>query len=495
MIASGMHDQPDTLGRANKTLAVVACLLVMVGFLQGGSLEQVLAYLLVVAAAIVPSVLWIRMGAAGIPIFPIVALGYIPYFALPLLSGGENTQAYTLLEIASSGFTVALFLATATVAWRLIAMGIRVRTSLAPEHADPVRVVRFVLAGLVVGVLFHIGQILNMFGEWGAWYGLLRSIAITFVMVACFLTGVIRAQGIFRGPAWIAAVCCLAAITLMSWSSLFLVGGMLYMLAAALGYVLVAKRVPLAAFGVLFVVVAILHAGKGEMRERYWEQDNNSSESLSASQLPGMMVDWFEEGIYQIATGNVATTIVERASLIQILLLAQSETPDRVDYLRGETYALLPEVLVPRFLDPNKPASQVGMDLLNIRYGILTAEGAASTAVGWGLVAEGYANFGYFGVIGVALLLGAVCGALSRWSANSEIVSIPTLASIATMLVLVNLEADVIQLVVGSLQSFAAVVIFSMFYRWFSVPRKAAADSPAEARFIPMTSEDIRRRP
>ena len=70
-------------------------------------------------------------------------------------------------------------------------------------------------------------------------------------------------------------------------------------------------------------------------------------------------------------------------------------------------------MLIPRFLDPEKIASQAAMNLLNIRYGLLTAEETQKTAAGWGLVAEAYANFGRLGVIGVGFVLDCCAGLLS----------------------------------------------------------------------------------
>ena len=190
-------------------------------------------------------------------------------------------------------------------------------------------------------------------------------------------------------------------------------------------------------------------------------------------------------GIDGIVTGNAEATVVDRASLIQMILLVQSVTPEQIEFLGGETYALLPSILVPRFIDAGKPASQVGMDLLNIRYEVLTAEGTATTAVGWGLIAEAFANFGYWGVVGMAIFVGVLCGALAAWSAHAEITSVPALASIATMMVMENVEADFIQVASTLVQSLASVLIFSTLYRWYAVPRterpgkEAARDSTA----------------
>src|SRR5690349_3070500 len=124
-----------------------------------------------------------------------------------------------------------------------------------------------------------------------------------------------------------------------------------------------------------------------------------------------------------------------------MMLRVQRASPDTTDYLRGETYALLPGTLVPRFISSDKPSSQVGMDLLNIRYGVLTTQGVATTAVGWGLIAEAFANFGYVGVVVLGLLLGFVCALLGNRTARAPLISVPTLIGIATMIALVNLEA------------------------------------------------------
>ena len=80
------------------------------------------------------------------------------------------------------------------------------------------------------------------------------------------------------------------------------------------------------------------------------------------------------------------------------------------------------EQFVPRFIEADKPASQVGMDLLNIRYGLLTAEGTATTAIGWGLVAEAYANFGLAGVAAIGIFMGILFGYAGRLSAGAPVI-------------------------------------------------------------------------
>ena len=460
-----------------RVLAVAIGLLVLLGLVLANSVEQLLAYLIVLSAAVLPSVLWIRMGALGIPILPVVSLAYIPYFGWPALSGSEGTLDYTAWEILRSALTVALFLVTATVAWRQMAGRVHSQHAIAPDQVDASRVVRLVLSGLLVGILFHIGIISGWLIWVGSFFGLVRIVAVTFVTVACFLIGVTRAQGLLRGNAWAVAIGGVGLLMVLAWSSLFLVGGMVYGLALALGYVIVARRIPWLALGAVLVTVTILHAGKAEMRGKYWMQDSNYGGVSSVVQLPGFAAEWVGEGISAISTGEIGQSVLERTSLLQMILRVQRDTPDHVDFLRGETYSLLPAILVPRFIDSDKPASQVGMTLLNIHYGILSVEAAEVTAIGWGLVAEAYANFGYLGVIGIALILGAFCGTLAVWSAHAEIVSLPTLASIATMMALVNLEQDFIALFSTLYQSFIAVFIFYHAYRSLVISQNRPAHS------------------
>ena len=120
MIASGYPSQDRTPGRIWRLLIAVVGILVPIGFIWSNSAAQLAAYLLVVSAAVLPSVFWIRRGAQGIPILPIVSLAYIPYFAWPILNNSDIALDYTTWEIMRAGLTVFFFLVTAAVSWLLV---------------------------------------------------------------------------------------------------------------------------------------------------------------------------------------------------------------------------------------------------------------------------------------------------------------------------------------------------------------------------------------
>jgi hypothetical protein len=99
------------------------------------------------------------------------------------------------------------------------------------------------------------------------------------------------------------------------------------------------------------------------------------------------------------------------------------------------------------------------LNLLSIRYGLQTVETTARTTIGWGLVSEAYANFGYWAVIVIGALFGAICGALMRLSVGAPPSSLPMFITIAATLVLLNVEADLSYLLTTLAQTLAAILI------------------------------------
>jgi hypothetical protein len=168
-----------------------------------------------------------------------------------------------------------------------------------------------------------------------------------------------------------------------------------------------------------------------------------------------------------------------------MLLRVQQLTPEYIPYLGGETYALLPEYLVPRFLNPDKTFSQAGLALLNIRYGIQTREGVATTTIGWGIISEAFANFGYVGVVGTAVVFGLLTALFTRWSAGRPPLSLPTLLSVAALVTLTNLEADFGFLLSILWQALVGTLLFFVPIKYLFVSTaKAAPTRPVPAENV-----------
>jgi hypothetical protein len=97
------------------------------------------------------------------------------------------------------------------------------------------------------------------------------------------------------------------------------------------------------------------------------------------------------------------------------------------------------------------------MNMLNIRYGLLTAQETQSTAAGWGLVAEAFANFGLPGVILVGFFLGLLCGFVERWATGAALISLPSFCAVIIVMQLVNVEADAAELLTTLFQSIVSI--------------------------------------
>ncbi len=95
---------------------------------------------------------------------------------------------------------------------------------------------------------------------------------------------------------------------------------------------------------------------------------------------------------------------------MHLFLYIQYSTPDMVPFLNGESYSVIPQLLIPRIFLPGKVTSHFGNQLLALHYGISDNEEDVVTSVGFGLICEAFANFGYLGCVIVPILLGAAAG-------------------------------------------------------------------------------------
>jgi hypothetical protein len=479
---SGSFRAVDLRQAANLLRLIALCLLAASPF----AVDPV-AYMCITIPVLVAPFLWVSSGAFGIPVLPVIsALSYV-YYALPLLSG--NTLAvYRPEDLVWAALSVGLFLTAASLAaWPFLGDG-RGRKKLpaiqAPGKARLIRtrsvhnlasndeLYRLISIGLAAGVLYYLALASGVASSLGTTIGVVRSVAVTLTSLACYLTGFARGAGLLTGQRWFAALAGFLLVTTLSMSGLFLVGGAVNIAAALLGYVLAAKRIPWIMLGVVFAVLSILNAGKANIRNEYWARDNQSLKDTSIAQVPGMMVDWFTAGIggtVSKALGSrqpESASLLGRTSLLHMVLAVQEATPSVIPYLEGGTYALLPSMLVPRFLEPDKIDSQAGLNLMSVRYGRQRAEDTYKTTLGWGMVAEAYANYGNPAVIIVGALFGAFCGMLMRLSATAGPLSLAMLIAIASTLALCNLELDVSSLAVSMLQTYGGILLFSALPRF-----------------------------
>jgi hypothetical protein len=189
-----------------------------------------------------------------------------------------------------------------------------------------------------------------------------------------------------------------------------------------LGYVSGGKKIPLVALALFLPSIAILHNGKSTMREKYWE---GGAPTPSLVGLPAFYIEWIGYGLDQEiqAKRTDSNRILERTSLFHLMCLVISITPERQPFLAGETYAHVPGQFVPRLFWAGKPVGHISTYTLAIYYGLQRPEDTAKTTIGFGLLTEAYANFGYYGLVFIGIFFGAFFKIVSAWAADSPILS------------------------------------------------------------------------
>lgn len=434
---------------------------------QGG-----IGFAAVLLAAVTPALFWIRSGMAGVPILPGVAALYVVYYGLSAVRGVAEQEGYTPDQAMTACMTVAVFLMSATLvnAWICASGGARRPLNARILQFSDRMVVKLIFAGFGIGLFYYAGDLIGWLNWAGSLHGVLRSIAGSSVSLASFLLGHATARKRLEFRTSLILFGAFALILVLSLSSLFIGGVVTTTLAAVAGYVVTARRIPWRLLAAAFLTFSIFQAGKKEMRLRHWEFHANFSTHQSIAKVPGLIAEWFEVGTDALIAGTSESSVVDRASLLNQLIRVEQWTPKIAPYLYGETYSYLPYIVVPRFVMPDKPTSQVVMNMLDVRYGFLTAEETRYVAVGINLVPEGIANFGYLGVVLVGIVFGMLTGFFTRLSIGKSPVSLQTLLSIVTLVTLLDLEADLSSLLTTLTQSLISVTIFFFAFQFITEP-------------------------
>jgi hypothetical protein len=113
-----------------------------------------------------------------------------------------------------------------------------------------------------------------------------------------------------------------------------------------------------------------------------------------------------------------AETTANRLNYLSIAGRTFEYAGNRVPFDRGARWHLILDSLVPRALNPSKPnMTREFNDRFNYLFGIQSAQGTRSTTVGLPLLADGYWNFAWLGVVMAALVGGLYWGFVAElWS-------------------------------------------------------------------------------
>jgi hypothetical protein len=203
------------------------------------------------------------------------------------------------------------------------------------------------------------------------------------------------------------------------------------------------------------------------MRDVYW--GSAESGGVHPLNLPAYYWTWFGYGLEELGglAGVVdgpkdeseATSVFERAGNIHMLLRVQKMSPTEVPFLNGITYEVIPQLLVPRFINSEKGAAHAANIMLTVNYGLQSMEVAAGgTSIAWGLVSEAFANFGYLGIGALAVFLAVFYAFFSRITVGVPMTSLRFVVGLLIMGAAV--KADTMALFITS--QFQAIVGVSL---------------------------------
>jgi hypothetical protein len=446
-----------------------SAVLVLYALSRVGSVSPVnlLIGLVLVFFSMLPSYLWCAGKVGGLPLFPVLAVTYLWTFALPFVQNHPALARYDIAALVKAAVTVVLFLGLGTAVWFGVA-----RVDKGPpssfwgfDQTGGTTVFQFCL---LLACAFQLCSLSGLFAAFSpSVYSLIRAVTLSLATLAVtVLSYRLGCRKLSSGQTTVFVVL-LGAFLFFNAAGLMLAPAMATLMMAVGTYTVGRGRFPLTLVIVAFAILSILHAGKAQMRKEFWAH----RKALLPADYPRFYARWFTFGLTHLPESlsgepknrQKKTSLLERSSIVQMLLLVQSKSPEEKPYLYGQTYAILPQLLVPRILYDKKVWSHEGTYILSIHYGLQTRKTTRGTTIGFGLLPEAYANFGFPGVIGLALLLGGGYGLATRWSLHVPVASFRGLFALLMLALAVRTEHTAGVLVSSLFQASVTLMGLALF--------------------------------
>jgi hypothetical protein len=435
-----------------------------------------LGYVAVTATIAFIAFIWLWRGAQGLPTLPAAGAIYYASYALPLMRGQPGLSPS--VDGDGAGFSVALFLLCACMTWALIGHRSKPPISVSSSRVSSRRYNAVIFIGYAIGISFCATDVSGFTNDLGPYYAVVHDVALTSAALSCYMTGYGSGRRFVTGLTKQIALFCFLLLVMLNIVSLYLYGAATLILTMFLGYIISAQRIPVKSLAVAIVAISVLNAGKADMRNAYWPTLGGDRQ-FSLSETPELLVEWAEIGMHNIAVGAVSEdSVFERASLIRMVVIAEREAPTVVPFLEGQTYLYLLDIIVPRFLNPEKVNSQMAASLMSVHFGLQTWAATRSTNISWGPVAEGYANFGIAGIIGAGLVFGVLAGLVARLSIGAAADSRRMLIAIAATTAMLLPDYDLGYMILNMMHAAAAALLLTIPLSAIGLVRLARRSKP-----------------
>jgi len=355
-----------------------------------------------------PVLQWAKNTRLWFPVFEIYMITGIAFYAIPYIWEHETLVNFSNKILLQTAMTIIAFQVSAIFAFNTTrSRPTRKRDWIRPLLQDSAQKLSGLGIWLNTSYLF-----VSMFTEVIPYQigNILRAVFFGIGIISIFIQARLWGQNNLSGSGKAVLVLNIVIQSILLASQLYLINVISILALALIAYTTTSRKIPLIPLIVLLPILAILHSGKSDMREIYWQPDFKRAPELS--ELYGFYESWFTAGLSPASTdinsGEAGTSLLQRASLFQIIAVTVSEVPDKLPFLMGETYADIPALIVPRFLWPSKPTALESNKRLSLYFGLVSDYSAESVSIAFGMLAESYANFGIIGSIAFGLLLGTL---------------------------------------------------------------------------------------
>ena len=419
----------------------------------------------ILIVACIPLLQWAKNRRTWFPAFEIFCLTCVAFYAIPLLTSHEELQLYSDSVIQTSAGLVFAYLVAACIGFNLQ------RNPAKPPFWASVSLVprsfyKYIPLGLALNTLhlcIEAFTTLTPANFEGTLRALFFGIGTMSIFVLCRLLGL----GLLSPRARLFFFINLVLQIVVLFSQLYLIRGISLLALGLIAYASARRKIPWLVMAVVLPLIVVLHSGKANMRELYWEQGRPSP---GPTQLPAFFSEWIHFGLDKehADPAKPKASIFDRASLIHMLCLSVDRVPSLKPYLGGESYLDIPALFIPRFLWPDKPSSLLSNIRLALYFDLIDPDDIFKVSIAFGVIAEAYLNFGSIGVVLLGLLFGAGFKRLALLSLGTPLFS--ALGILMILLTAWSFQAELVMATwISSLFQAAVVCIgIPLFYRKFT---------------------------
>lgn len=437
----------------------------------------------ILIGALVLMQIWIRQRNAGLPLLLVIALQVVFVYGLPLASGHEDLKNHSAENISKATTEVLIYCIMLALGWSVGVRGrakrsVTVWTYRFADGNSSQKLVNISIILLIAALGYKMAEMAGLMNP------ILQMLPNGVSSILQTITDALSLGGSLMGGFAIGNRAMKQTQWLIFWTSYWLLFILLisgYLLSAAtgimcsmtLGLLIGRQKLPLVFMLCLSLVCAFYNFTKFEMRGQYWSFEYEVAEQTLAD-VPERFTEWTQLSLTRLfdpeerkrERNESNQSLSNRVNNLSILLFVQdATTTGGIPFLRGETYTLIPQLLIPRVFWKDKPRAHAGQELLNVHFRRQTLAETFRTYIAWGLLAEAYGNFGpIWGALLLGLAMGWIIGRVELFSQPFSLKSLQAFL-VLTLMVTIGTSFEMVAsvFVTSTFQLMVAITATSYF--------------------------------